>query len=463
MIYRFLICLTLVFTVVACAPTFYQKTYEFNKALSESNYDQAAAFMAASKKMETGRLEFLYYVNYGMVTSLQREFDQSNQYFQKADIFVEDHKKSVLEEGGALLLNPNLTTYPGEDHEKLMVNYFKALNYLEMRQYNEALVECKRMNIRLNQLSDKYKSDKKYKKDAFIHVMMGIIYEAFNDPNNAFIAYRNALDIYENDYAKLFKTPIPQQLKLDLVRTAQETGLWDDADKYAKKFGIENKKDEAYADLVLLWNNGMSPVKDEWGINFAIIQGSNGWVTFVNKDLGLTFPYYAGKDQPSVSWIRAVFPKYVERKSFYKDAIVMDSTGNKYGFSFAEDINAISFKVLEERMLLEFSKTLLRVALKQSVAAKVSQENEGWGAALSIIGSATESADTRSWQSLPKDISYSRIPLVEGQTSVEIELTTLKGTKEKRTIQLPKFNKGERVVLPYYTLTSFDAQTSSQF
>ncbi|KXX67609.1 COG3014 family protein [Flammeovirga sp. SJP92] len=454
--YRIYLCTALVFLVYACAPTFYEKTYEFNKALAEGNYDQAAVMMEASDKMASGRLEFLYYVNSGMVASLQEKFDYSNQMFQKADIFIEDHKKSVLEEGGALLLNPNLSTYGGEDHEKLMVNYFKALNYLELKKYNEAIVECKRMNLALNRLSEKYSSEKKYKRDAFIHVMMGIIYEANKDPNNAFIAYRNALEIYQNDYARLFKMAVPQQLKYDLVRTAQETGLWDDAKKYAKDFGIELSKEDNYANLVLLWNNGMSPVKAEWGLNFAIIEGSNGWVTFVNKEYGLSFPYYAGNDKLSVTWIRAVFPKYVERKSFYTKASLSEG-GQQYPLSFAQDINAISFKVLEERMLLEFSKTLLRVALKQSVAARVSQENEGWGAALSILGSATESADTRSWQSLPKDILYTRVPLKEGQKTIDIELTNIKGGKEKRTLELPQFYKGETIVLPYYTLTSFDA------
>ncbi|ANQ50052.1 hypothetical protein MY04_2683 [Flammeovirga sp. MY04] len=456
---RFFICAVVAVIVVACAPTFYEKTYEFNKALAEGNFESASIMMQQSeKKMSSGRLEFLYYVNAGMVASLMNDFEKSNKDFQKADIFIEDHKKNVFEEGGALLLNPNLTTYPGEDHEKLMVNYFKALNYLEMRQYNEALVECKRMNIRLNQLSDKYKSDKKYKRDAFINVMMGIVYEAFNDPNNAFIAYRNALDIYQNDYARLFKMPVPAQLKYDLIRTARKTGLHNEADKYAAEFGMDFQEDDSYAHLTLLWNNGMSPVKAEWGVNFAIVQGRNGYVTFVNKELGLSFPFYCGNDKPTVSWIKAVFPKYVERKNFYKNARLVGADNIAYKFSHAQDINAISFKVLEERMLVEFSKTLLRVAMKQSIAAKVSQENEGWGAALSILGSATESADTRSWQSMPRDISYTRIPLKEGQTSVDIILTNDKGVEETKTIPLPQFAKGENVVLPFYSLASYSAQ-----
>src|SRR3546814_7467610 len=41
----------------------------------------------------------------------------------------------------------------------------------------EALAECRRVNIRLQQLSDKYHSERKYQRDAFIHNLMGIIYQ----------------------------------------------------------------------------------------------------------------------------------------------------------------------------------------------------------------------------------------------------------------------------------------------
>ncbi len=82
--------------------------------------------------------------------------------------------------------------------KKHSLNYYKALNYINLGRYDEALVECRRINIKLNQLNDKYKDKKnKYSGDAFAHLLMGIIYDASKDYNNAFIAYRNALEVYE--------------------------------------------------------------------------------------------------------------------------------------------------------------------------------------------------------------------------------------------------------------------------
>src|SRR3546814_17604452 len=75
------------------------------------------------------------------------------------------------------LFRSTMSVYRGEDLEHLMLLYFKAINYLKMNKHEEALAECRRVNIRLQQLSDKYHSERKYQRDAFIHNLMGIIYQ----------------------------------------------------------------------------------------------------------------------------------------------------------------------------------------------------------------------------------------------------------------------------------------------
>lgn len=111
-------------------PTFYQRLYNFNKSVSDGNLEEAEAMVKSNEeKWGKGKMRFLFWVNAGIVESMRGHFEESNAYFEKADLFIEDDKKKVAEEGAALLLNPNLSTYRGEDHEKLMINYYKALNY----------------------------------------------------------------------------------------------------------------------------------------------------------------------------------------------------------------------------------------------------------------------------------------------------------------------------------------------
>ena len=83
----------------------------------------------------------------------------SNHFFEKAYIYTEDYNKSHIDKFTTFLTNPQSIDYKAEDHEVLYINYYKALNYFALGNLDAALVECKRMNIRLGQQDDKYKNE----------------------------------------------------------------------------------------------------------------------------------------------------------------------------------------------------------------------------------------------------------------------------------------------------------------
>ncbi|HLZ17413.1 MAG TPA: hypothetical protein VKQ08_10250, partial [Cyclobacteriaceae bacterium] len=184
--------ISLLLAASSCA-TYYQANFEFNKEFETGNLDQAYKTLQKHASQAHGKKEFLYFVNNGLVLSMMGRYEESNQFFEKAFLFGEDYRTNYLNEAASYLTNPNFSSYRGEDHEHLLLLYYKALNYLKMNKTDDALVEIRRLNIRLQQLSDRYKSKDKYEEDAFIHILMGITYEVDRDYNNAFIAYRNAL------------------------------------------------------------------------------------------------------------------------------------------------------------------------------------------------------------------------------------------------------------------------------
>src|SRR6185369_3614916 len=196
------------------------------------NLERALASLQSRSSESKGKREFLYDVNNGLVLSLLGRYEESNDYFEKAFLYGEDYRINYLNEAASYLTNPNFTAYRGEDHEHLLLLYYKAMNYLKMGKTDDALVECRRLNIRLQQLADRYQSTEKYEHDAFIDVLMGITYEVDKDYNNAFIAYRNALNIYNDDYTRFFGVYAPQQLKEDILRTAWLSGLKDEFEAY---------------------------------------------------------------------------------------------------------------------------------------------------------------------------------------------------------------------------------------
>lgn len=417
--------IVLLLIVSSCA-SYYEFNYEFNKNFEKGNLEAAQNVLTQNKKIERSKTRFLYYANRGVVSHLLGNYEESNTWLEQAYIFGEDHRKNYLNFAGSYFLNPNLIVYPGEDHEHLMLLYYKSLNYLKMGDFDNALVECRRLNNRLYELGDKYTSENKYQKDAFIHNLMGIIYDASGDFNNAFIAYRNSLEIYENEYKEMFSFEVPEQLKDDLMRTAALAGFHEELDQYEDKFGYKYEHEPSDGgELVFFWHNGLAPVKDQWAVTFVAIDGGGGTVFFENENLGLNFPFtynYNDNDNVSITDLtgtRIAFPKYVERLPYF-DYGDIEVNGSYYTLERAEDINAIAFKTLNERMLKELGKGLLRVALKKALEKQVRKESETLGFLVGAFNLASEQADTRNWQTLPHTIHYARAPLKKGNNIVEI-------------------------------------------
>ncbi len=458
---------------ISCA-TYYQLNYEFNQHYANGDLEAAGKLLDKNKKQANDKSRFLYFVNQGLVNTQLGNYEESNEWFEKAFLFGEDYQMNYANVAASFLVNPNTVIYRGEDHEHLLLLYYKAINYLKLSDYDAALVECRRLNNRLQVLSDKYRSDKKYRRDAFIHNLMGIIYEANGDVNNAFIAYRNSLEIYKEDYTAQFGIAVPNQLKQDLLRTAYLNGFLTELDFYEQEFGIKyDRNSHSSEELVFFWHNGLGPFKTEWSINFTVVEEQGGMVTFVNEEYGFNFPFpVADNDQRSeltdLRFFRVAFPKYVERGVVFNQAAITHNN-KKYGLELAEDINAIAFKTLEERMLQEFAQGLLRVAIKKSIerairgdqssgGEKSDQEKrndefrDGLSFLVGIVNAVTEKADTRNWQTLPHDIFYTRVPLDTGLNEVILQVSSNKvGARDNQSFTFD-VRKGETVFHTFHSL-----------
>ncbi len=420
--------------LIGCA-TFYQKNIVFQNQFATGQIESANKTLDKNKKTAKGNNKLLYNLQKGVVLQMLGDYEASNEYFEKAYFFTEDYRKNYSLEALSLITNPNVKPYVGEDHELVLIHYYKALNYLRMNQLDEALVECRRINIKLNELNDKYGEKRnRYDVDPFAHNLMGIVYEASGEINDAFIAYRNAYVAYKAKY-KDFGVPVPNQLKQDLMRTAYLNGFTNDLKEYEKEFNQTfNYNPTENGELVFFWHNGLGPVKSEWTVNFFVVKGAGGVVYFENKELGMSFPFPMPRNDDGSSQlgdlkiVRIAFPKYEERVPYFYSANI-EANGNKIQLEKGEDISSIAFSTLQDRMLREFANTLLRFALKQAGELALRGENEGLGALLSIVNAATEKADTRNWQTLPHDIFYARIPLKKGDN--KIGLTAISNSKDK--------------------------------
>jgi len=455
--YKFIIGL-LIILLTSCR-SYYAKNIKFNEHFRKAEFQKAEEILDKDKKASKSHAKLIYYLNRGMVAHALGKYAESNNYFEQAYILGEDYHKNTANEALALLTNPMASEYKGENFELLFIHYFKALNFVFMNNFNDALVEARRINVKLNELSDLHTKNNRYKNDAFSNYLMGMLFEASKEYNNAFIAYRNAYNYYVDDYSKLFGFSAPQTIKTDIIRTAQLTGFNDQVKHYEKEFNLKYENTESdLCDVVFLWNNGLSPVKEEWSINFVVVQGTDGMVTFVNEEYGLSFPFYAGGKESTGSLgdlkiLRVAFPKYVERIPLYNTA-VLKTNDKQYSLELAQNINAIAFKSLEDRMLREFSNALMRIALKKAAELALRKQNQDAGAALGILNAITEKADTRNWQTLPHSVYITRLKLPEGTNNLYLETKGQYGISKTHSISVEvKRNKTN-----FFTFSTFDTK-----
>jgi hypothetical protein len=419
--------------------TYYARNVSaLNQHLNNGNIKEAYKVIShKEKKWDKGKDRVLYYLNRGTIAWMLGKNEESYKYFLKADYYWEDLNVNYSREALSYLINPRVKEYAGEDFEGIMISYYQILNFIQMNDLEKANIQARRLVNQLNRVDDKYKDwqgknkSTKLQHNAFAHTLLGLVYELNQNYNSAFISYRNAYKYYDEEYSQYFGLNAPLQLKKDLIRTAYLGGFPNDVEYYSKKFNLpfNPATDAQGGNLVFFWGNGLAPIKDQVSADFTIVKGAqNGWYTFSNAGYGYTIPFYMGSNSGSASgnlsdieFIRAAFPTYVDRKPYYQSATLF-ANGQKYPFEVLEDVNATAHKTLNDRMLMEFGKTLGRLAIKKLAESQTKKENEELGAVIGIVNYLTEQADTRAWTSLPRTLSYTRVSLPMGKQTVKLSL-----------------------------------------
>jgi len=438
-------------------------------SIENQDYEESLATLEENDQYRKGKNRLVYYMETGAMLYYLDRFEESNAYFQKADYYIEDYQKKIGNVLLSSLSNPYASGYKGEDFEALFINYYKALNYIALNQNDEALVEVKRMNILLNLMNDIYPQNK-YDKDAFIHLVMGLIYDANESYNDAFIAYKNAYKIYREDYKNEYNLDVPKQLIADIARTAKLSGFGEDYKQFKYLLNDSNLLMEKSSSLVILWHNGLGPKKVEENINFTVVNTA-GFVFFSDNSNNEEYKF-AESAIKSLAVIKSIsgngsgiykmsFSKYTSTKPYYTDAIVKISGKEEtYRFEKCEDINLIAIQSHQDRKSRQLSKALVRLAVRETLktaSRKLIEESVDRATDYAMLGDIAgliveltfdalanklEKADLRQWYSLPHSIYYTRIPI--DSASQEVIFVASGKRKYKKTFPM-EVSKGETV------------------
>lgn len=428
----------LVFIFSGCA-SYHAKSIQYQSQVQDGLFNEASKNIDSNKFLKKKRNKLLYYLEKGKISHLKGDYKTSNELFNQADLFIEDYQKSIKDRIVSIITNPEKKTYNAEDFEKVAIHYYKSLNYIFLNKLDDALVEAKRINLQLQKINEKYPEGKKnrYTSDAFALNLQGLLYEATGNINDAFISYRNSIDLYLLNKGNYFGVPIPEQLKTDVLRTADQLGFINEKERYSKLLDtsytpVVNKNGEA----IIFWENGLIPYKDQTFYSFTVLPGTNSGLLNINNDelgLNLHLPISSSNNSKGsfsdLDIFNVAFPKYVYRKPYHQTAkIVLDSTD--YPFQLAQNYSDIAFKTLKDRTLREIGEVVLRLAVKKTSEYTLKNKNENLGALLGIFNAMTERSDTRNWQTLPSTISYTRVPLKKGKNKIQVVVDGTKSSEE---------------------------------
>jgi uncharacterized protein len=445
------ITLTFLLAFVSCA-TYNDKVRQYHTYLSTGNFAAAEKQLRINRFLKHNRNRLLYCLEAGKVQHLLHQYDSSNFYLNQADVLLDENNR-LMNVAAGVLINSAQTTYTAEDFERVLIHYYKALNYYYQELIDDAIVEAKRMTMRLQELNDKQGNSKKvYKNDAFAHWFIGVLYEVNKDYNNAFIAYRNAAEVYADNNNTYYGVELPAQLKTDVLRTAYLNGFNEDLLYYEMAWNLRYTPDKnPQKELLILWENGLAPVKKENNLFFSLMKDRLGYFSFVSSDGSLSIPFtlpseITKKDMDSTSFslLRIAFPAYQEQAPVYLAADILSDSAT-YTLAPAENINAIAFDVLHDRFMKETTLALSRLAIKQVLAHRLKKDGQDEMSALMGIASfVLEKADTRNWQSLPHSIFFVRIPLKENDKEVKL---CLKNQYTADTLRIPLPSTQKRLQL----------------
>src|SRR2546428_2746571 len=118
------------------------------------------------------------------------------------------YPRRIRSEVEAFLTSDNALPYEGEEFEKVLLNVFMALDYVQLGLWDDALVEARKVDHKLTVLADRNQKRMTYTKEARARYLNGLLYEATGDRSIAIVAYCLAMEAFEY-YQKSYGTAAP--------------------------------------------------------------------------------------------------------------------------------------------------------------------------------------------------------------------------------------------------------------
>jgi hypothetical protein len=369
-------------------------------------------------------------------------YDQAE---EKVNSFEEQAKVKVASEVGASLTNLSALPYRGRAYDKVLMNAYKALNYMQLGEFDKARVE---LNRALQRQKDAVAQNEKRITEAqetAEKAKNGEVTDesgkpATYDPDkaqqdsktgpalNAVLAESTANLVSYGDYVN------PFAVFLDgLFFTVRGEGGSDlERGRKSMERVVAMVPDNPYAKADLGLALGAAEGKSPEGVTYVFFETGTGPDRDETK---IQIPTFLVTSK--LAYVGAAFPK-LKFNTNYAGSLGVKAGDQTVATATLASIDSVVANDFKNEWPVVVTKTLVATATKAIAQASIQKSADhaspllGLGAKLgtSVFSAATTHADTRVWSSLPKEFQYTRV-----NTPADRQLTLAAGN-DSRTITL---------------------------
>ena len=423
----FILPLLLFMTSCASMRTMNEQYKEMDDLLIKRDFVQASAIIEEAKTDELyqEKDKVLYYLDIGMLNYYNEEYSDSIENLTSAEYGIEDlYTKSVGKAIASGLLNDNALDYFGEDYEDIYLNIFKALSFLHLNNFEEAMVELRRVNIKLNLLEDKYKKvieeynnsdeaeselvalESRFHNDVLARYLSLLLYREDNDFDGARIDAEKIDDAFEQQ-THLYKFEKPQIPELEY------------ADRTLMNFIAFTGRSPAKLANTMFIDSGPNIVFLTFtGENEEYVDNLVGFHTIIMPGVQAGFHF------------KFELPFLSRRGSTISSISVLIDGVESGQLSLTENMELIAEDTFKLKQPMIVGKTVTRTVTKgiiKELSKDAVDEAAGGGIggllaglAMDIAVDATENADTRLSQFFPAFAYTGEIEVTPGEHQVEL-------------------------------------------
>ena len=373
-----------------CAGDYVARTRHLRTAYERESYDLALTELDAVAKQGSGKDTLLVLLDRGMVLHAAGRWRDSIQVLAEADRLASElDVVSVSEEAGTLLTNERERAYRGEDFERLMISVLQALNYAQLGQDEEALVEVRRVNERLQKMI--VDERKPYEQLAIARYIGGVLYEDQGEWDSAYIDYAKALEL----------APGLGPLAEPLLRLAKKTGRMDEYERLRGRFPdvAHEPLGPGEGQVLVVVEAGLAPEKEPADRMLE------------THDL-IQVPVYRDRGRPDLARVW-----------------VGDGGQRAVTVTSLADVAKVH---LNERIGRMLARQVAGAVAKAGLAAGAGAltKSKELGALTFLLLNTLNQPDLRSWMSLPAEFQLARFRLPAGRHTVTVEAAGLRTERQ---------------------------------